>query len=193
MARLFIAVETPPPVAAHLVGLVPAASGIRPTPVAQVHLTLRFLGECEAGQTERITAALGTVHAADFSMRVAGAGRFRGQQGSVLWAGLAPCPALDALYAAMTDALQTAGIAPERRQFRAHLTLARCRPTVPDAMLRDWVAAHRELAVPSWQARRFVLFESRLDRHGATHAAIGAWPLTAPDDAYIVPGVPVSA
>jgi 2'-5' RNA ligase len=97
MARLFIAVETPPAVAAYLVGMVPAASGIRPAPAAQVHLTLRFLGECEAGQADRITAALGTVRAEDFALRVTGAGRFRGAQGSVLWAGLAPCPALDAL------------------------------------------------------------------------------------------------
>ncbi|CAG2145848.1 RNA 2',3'-cyclic phosphodiesterase [Cupriavidus yeoncheonensis] len=193
MARLFIAVETPRTVAAHLVGIVPAARGIRPAPAAQVHLTLRFLGECDAGQAERITAALDALRAADFALRVTGAGRFRGQQGSVLWAGLAPCPALDALYGALTDALQSAGIAPERRQFRAHLTLARCRPTVPDALLRDWVAAHRELAVPSWQARRFILFESRLDRHGATHEAIGAWPLMAPDDAHSMAGVPVSA
>lgn len=193
MSRLFIAVETPPAVAAHLVGIVPAASGIRPTPAAQVHLTLRFLGECDAGQAGRITAALGTLAAEDFALRVTGAGRFRGQQGSVLWAGLAPCPALDALHAAVTDALQAAGIAPERRPFRAHLTLARCRPAVPDAMLRDWVAAHRELAVPPWQARRFVLFESRLDRHGATHAPIGMWPLIAPGDARTMASVPVSA
>lgn len=193
MARLFIAVETPQAVAAHLVGIVPSASGIRPTPAAQVHLTLRFLGECDAEQAERIRAALDTVRASDFALRATGAGRFRGQQGSVLWAGLAPCPALDALYTAMTDALKSADIAPERRHFRAHLTIARCRPTVPDAMLRDWVAAHRELAVPPWQARRFVLFESRLDRHGAMHEATAAWPLMAPDDAHTVPGVPVSA
>jgi 2'-5' RNA ligase len=193
VARLFIAVETPQEVAAHLVGIVPVARGVRPTPVAQVHLTLRFLGECDAGQAGHITAALDTLRAADFVLRVAGAGRFRGQQGSVLWAGLVPCPELDALYAAMTDALRFAGVAPERRHFRAHLTLARCRPTVPDAMLRDWVAAHRKLAVPSWQARRFVLFESRLDQQGATHAAIGAWPLMAPDDAHLTAGVPISA
>jgi 2'-5' RNA ligase len=193
VARLFIAVETPPAVAAHLVGIVPAASGIRPTPAAQIHLTLRFLGECDVGQAERITAALDTLVADDFALRVTGTGRFRGQQGSVLWAGLAPCPALDALYAAMTDALKAADIAPERRHFRAHLTIARCRPTVPDAMLRDWVAAHRELAVPPWRAQRFVLFESRLDRHGATHDAIGAWPLMIPDEAHHMPGVPVSA
>lgn len=193
MARLFIAVETPPAVAAHLVGIVPAASGIRPTPAAQVHLTLRFLGECDAEQAGRIAAALDTLAAEDFALRVTGAGRFRGQQGSVLWAGLAPCLALDALYAAVTDALKSAGIAPERRHFRAHLTLARCRPTVPDALLRDWVAAHRELAVPPWQAHRFVLFESRLDQQGATHAVTGTWPLIAPDDAPTTASVPVSA
>ncbi len=171
----------------------PTAAGIRPAPAAQVHLTLRFLGEVDVEQAARITAALDTVRAVDFTLCVAGVGRFRGQQGSVLWAGMAPVPELDALYAATTVALQSAGIAPERRQFRPHLTLARCRPAVPDALLREWIETHREMAVPSWRARRFVLFESRLDRHGATHAATVAWPLVAPDDEGTAASVPVSA
>lgn len=193
MARLFIAVDTPPEIAARLVKSVPTASGIRAAPTGQVHLTLRFLGECDAEQAEHIRAALDTVRAADFTLNVTGVGRFRGRQGSVLWAGMAPSPELDALYVAVTAALQSAGIAPEPRQFRPHLTLARCRPTAPEVLQREWLANYRDMAVPPWHARRFVLYESRLDRQGATHAAIGSWPLVAPDDPPATASVPISA
>ncbi|MGN5479307.1 2'-5' RNA ligase family protein [Cupriavidus basilensis] len=60
--------------------------GIRPTPAAQVHLTLRFLGEVDAEQAARHhRRALPRCAAVVTALRVAGVGAaLRGQQGSVL-------------------------------------------------------------------------------------------------------------
>lgn len=181
MPRLFIAVEIPPAQAAWLLSTLPAVHGVRAAAPGQVHLTLHFLGECDT-PGEQLGAALGSLSARAFQLRTAGTGRFRSGQGSVLWAGLAPGPGLDALralHAAVGQALaESAGITPERRRFHPHLTLARCRPSVPESVLRNWLDTHRTLASEPWRVQRLVLFESRLGPEGAQHLVRQAWPLT---------------
>lgn len=171
MPRLFIAIETPSDLAATLLGWVPGHRGIRPTPAAQLHLTLRFLGDQDADAAGRIGLALRAVALPAPILQVDGVGRFRGRQGAILWAGLAPFPLLQDLFAEIGAALAREGVAPDPRPFRPHLTLARCRTGVPEAVLRDWLAAHRTQTLPAWRAERFVLYESVLGHEGARHIA----------------------
>jgi 2'-5' RNA ligase len=177
VARLFVAVETPAPLAEGLLRIVPAQRGIRPTAVAQLHLTLRFLGEQDDAAAARIEMALREVAAPSSMLQVKGVGRFRSRQGAILWAGLDESAPMLALFDAITAVLERVGIAPEGRRFWPHLTLARCRPDVPEPILRDWLSTHRDLSLPSWTIDRFVLFESFLDRQGARHDARAVYPL----------------
>lgn len=183
MPRLFFAVEVPPEQAARLLSTLPATSGLRPVPAGQVHLTLQFLGECGVPEAQ-LNAALDGLAVPAFTLQAAGTGRFRSGLGAVLWAGLAPGPGLDALralHAEVGQALaQAAGIEPERRRYHPHLTLARCRPNVPEAVLRAWLDAQRMLASEPWPVQRLVLFESRLGPQGAQHLVRQAWPLARP-------------
>lgn len=179
MARLFIAIETPVGVAETLLRTLPAHRGIRPVPPGQLHLTLRFLGDQDEDAAARIDAALREVPAPAMSMALQGAGRFRGRQGAILWAGLAADPALATFFDDIQCRLATVGIAPERRQFRPHLTVARCRTTVPEGVLRDWLAACRDLSTPPWRVERFVLFESFLNQQGARHVQRAVYPMAA--------------
>ncbi|SPA49312.1 RNA 2',3'-cyclic phosphodiesterase [Cupriavidus taiwanensis] len=188
MARLFIAVEVPPAQAAGLLSTLPAAPGVRAATPAQVHLTLHFLGEGlgeAAPAADLLDAALAALRTPAFTLQTYGTGRFRSGPGSVLWAGLAPGPGLDtlrALHAEVGQALaQAAGFPPERRRFHPHVTLARCKPTVPEGALRAWLDAHRTLASAPWRVARLVLFESRLGPHGPQHLLRQAWPLAAPE------------
>ncbi|MBB3006883.1 RNA 2',3'-cyclic phosphodiesterase [Cupriavidus alkaliphilus] len=187
MARLFIAVEVPPAQAVGLLSALPAAPGVRAATPAQVHLTLHFLGEGlgEAAQAvEKLGAALAMLRTPAFTLQAYGTGRFRSGPGSVLWAGLAPGPGLDALralYAEVGQALaHAAGFPPERRRFHPHVTLARCKPTVPESALRAWLDAHRTLASAPWRVARLVLFESQLGPQGPQHLLRQAWQLAAP-------------
>lgn len=180
MPRLFVALETPPALAASLLARLPRERGVRPAPVAQVHLTLRFVGEVAEEQAVAIDDALGAIAAVAVPVQVAGVGRF-GRRGGILWAGVAPSEPLLALHGTIALALRDAGVEPEARPFHPHLTLARCAPHAPEALLRDWVAAQRELACIPYLARRFVLFESRLQRQGAEHRCRRAFALREPD------------
>lgn len=176
MPRLFVALETPPALAASLLATLPREPSVRPAPAAQVHLTLRFIGEVDEERAVAIEHALGAIAAVAVPVRVAGAGRF-GRRGGILWAGVAPAQPLLALHGAIDLALRDAGVEAEARAFHPHLTLARCAPHAPEPLLREWLASQRELACPPYLARRFVLFESRLQRQGAEHRCRRAFAL----------------
>jgi len=184
VARLFVAIQPPAASVADLLRIVPAQHGIRPTMAAQLHLTLRFLGEQDDATAARIERVLSEVTAPPVVLQVKGVGRFRGHQGAILWAGLEASAPMQALVDAITAALEREGIPPERRRFWPHLTLARCRPEVPEHVLRDWLAARRALSLPACTIDRFVLFESVLDRQGARHVARAAYPLAANGPGY---------
>ena len=179
MPRLFIAIATPPAVAAGLLHTLPVHRGVRPVPAGQLHLTLRFLGDQDEDSAARIGKALEGIRAPLLTMQVQGVGRFRGGQGAVLWAGLAHDDRLTALFDAIEAALADIGIARERRRFHPHLTVARCRPGLPEAVMRDWLAAQHDLTLPAWTAERFVLFESFLSPDGARHEPRAGYPLAA--------------
>jgi len=180
MARLFVAIEIPAPLAAALLATVPVAPGLRVASPDQVHLTLHFLGDCDPAQAGAVESALAGVQGEPLVLEAYGVGRFRGRQGSVLWAGVEISLALAALHAATGEALAGAGIAPDKRGFHPHLTLARCRAGLAEAQIREWLAAGRTLASPAWTASRFVLFESHLLPEGARHVCRRVYGLGVP-------------
>lgn len=174
MTRLFVAIDVPSQLAAALRTTVPAHAGLRVPPASQIHLTLRFIGEVPEDGVAQIEAALAGVQASPFALSVEGAGRFGSaggpRSGGVLWAGLRPEPALMRLQSGIEAALQSAGLAAERRAFHPHLTVARMGPRTSAAAVEQWLAQHRSMALPAWTVSRFALLESRLSPGGAEHS-----------------------
>lgn len=181
MVRLFVAIDTPQPDAAALLGTLPRDRAIRPAPAAQIHLTLRFIGDVTDEHAQRIEAALKDVSAPRFPMRLAGAGRFggSGRNGGILWAGVDAPDTLVALQREIEAAVVASGVAPERRRFHPHVTVARCRPGAPDGVLRDWVDRQRGWRGEPFMVERVLLMESRLLPGGAEHGCRLALPLSA--------------
>jgi len=129
-----------------------ACSG-RPVPARQYHVTLAFLGDQPAAQVDRLTArvtAMASGAPPAFELVLDRFGHWRRPR--ILWLGPRECPAgLTALVGQIRGELESLGISHDRRDFRAHLTLARKVGTLP------------ELEIPSpvcWPVRDFVLVES---------------------------------
>lgn len=180
MVRLFVAIDTPGHDAAALRDTLPRDRAIRATPAAQVHLTLRFIGEVSDEHARRIEAALKDMSTPCFTMRLAGAGRFGGggRNGGILWVGVDAPDGLVALQGEIEAAVVATGVAPERRRFHPHVTVARCRPGVPDGVLRDWVERQRGWRGDPFMVDRALLMESRLLPGGAEHRCRLAVPLS---------------
>ncbi len=168
MSRLFVAIDLPEPVVTELVAIQPAAKpGLRLTHAAQMHLTLHFLGEADVGA---VTSALATVRAPAFALILESVGHFSAADGgTILWVGIQHSDSLTQLHTAVGAALGVTGFRPEARPYRPHLTLARCRSSVPSAVVRDWLRQHDDFHAEAIPVRRITLYSSELQPTGPVY------------------------
>ena len=129
--RLFIAVWPPDAVLRELAAMPrPVAKGLRWTKPERLHVTLRFLGQCDEAEVRDALAAAGLPAAtATLGPRIERLGR------GVL---MVPIEGLDELATAVEAAIAPLGLPPPGHAFTGHLTVARfkrklppdCRPTL---------------------------------------------------------------
>jgi 2'-5' RNA ligase len=176
MLRLFIGLPLPAEVRRLLSSLAAGIPQARWTTADNLHVTVRFIGEVDEPTAEAVDAALGTIRAPAFDLTVAGCGTFDSRnQAHTLWAGVERSPALVRLRDKVESSLVRAGLAPERRRFRPHVTLARLK-AAPTARLQDFIAAHNLLRA-TVRADAFVLYSSQLAHGDPVYTALATYPL----------------
>ena len=124
MPRLFVAVWPPDEVLRELAEMPrPAIDGMRWTKLERLHITLRFLGQCDEADVQAALAAA-RLPAARVTLgpRVKRLGR------GVL---MVPAQGLDDLAAAVEAAISQVGLPPPDHPFTGHLTVARFKRKPP--------------------------------------------------------------
>jgi RNA 2',3'-cyclic 3'-phosphodiesterase len=184
--RLFVAVHLPQEIRDGLASvqdrLRRAQADVSWVKPANLHITLKFLGETEPKRLERIGSALAEAarSTAPFSLTVAGVGAFGGRIPRVVWAGVSEGAApLETLAGAIENGLARVGFPKERRGFTAHFTLGRVRsPRNAEVLL---AAIRDEPTGPSGTVfvEQFVLMQSRLDPSGSIYTGLEHFPLGA--------------
>jgi 2'-5' RNA ligase len=180
--RLFVALDIPDAVRAALAELsqrlkktCPGARWVR---LESVHVTLKFIGEVPAEDVENIRRVLGELPGfSAIEVRFAGLGFFpSARRPRVFWAGVEAGPQLAALVAAIEMKLEALAIAPEKRPFQPHLTLARFETPQRTQALS---AAVETLGSPEFGRetfREFHLYQSVLKRSGAEYTRLVTYP-----------------
>jgi len=189
--RLFVALRPPPPIRQLLLAATGGVPGARWQDDDQLHCTLRFVGDVDRPQAEDLAAALAGLHAPAPRVRIAGVGRFEHKgRTDTLWAALAPTDALHHLARKVDQACVRAGLAPERRAYLPHVTLARLPRSMGMAPeIQGWLAVHAGLASPVFAMPHLILYESHLGRDGASYAPVMRWPLAPPaEPPQVMPG-----
>ncbi len=143
------------------------ASGGKPVPAENLHITLVFLGSLETSRVEAIREAAARANGGAFDLELDRVGHW--PRPRILW--LAPTifpVALTQLVDSLWLALEACDIGREQRPFKPHMTLARK------------VGSPRRLdntrAVP-WQVRDFMLVKSVTTPRNATYSVIDSWRL----------------
>ena len=90
-----------------------------------IHLTLAFLGECDAEQTAAAKAVMGEIDFQLFEIRVERIGHFKRQGGDIWWAGIKGTAPLTGLRQRLTEGLGLQGFKLDTRKFSPHVTLGR--------------------------------------------------------------------
>ena len=177
LVRAFVAVLPPDAALDELQGclkrLKPLAR-LRWVTRAQLHLTLRFLGERTPELLEKVKTELQTVRMEPFTVTFGSAGAFPNlAQPRVLWLGVDQgSEALTGLAGRVESAVERAGVEREPRPFRSHLTLARVDEKgrkLPPSLVSALQALSPTLA---WRCEGFSLMKSELTPRGAVHTPL---------------------
>ncbi|MDX1709514.1 MAG: RNA 2',3'-cyclic phosphodiesterase [Rhodovibrionaceae bacterium] len=175
--RLFVAIPLPFDLRERLSRLEGGLPGARWVSEDNLHLTLRFLGEVDGRQAHDIDAALSRIRMPAFALQLSGIDCFgEGSKVHSLWVGVERNAELMRLREKVENACQAAGMPPDRRKFKPHITLARFKQH-PGPKLQDFMTRHNLLRPPPFSVDRFALFSSFLQHSGAIYSEEAEYPL----------------
>jgi 2'-5' RNA ligase len=179
--RLFVAVHLPDEMKKELYASFSGAvtgrvRGLRFVPPANVHITLKFLGETDEGIIPLIEEKLKAVAGeyGSFTINVGGAGAFPDvKRPRVVWAGVREGRGrLAELAKAVEHALEPLGFKAEQRPFRGHITVARIKNPAAAKAVGQIVAANEGRDFGSFEVESFSLVKSELKPDGAVYSDV---------------------
>lgn len=180
MIRLFAALALPPEIAAALGRRQTGVDGARWRPPESLHVTLRFFGDIREDVARDLDAELSGLGGRAFDISLSGVGAFgEGRDIHAIWAGVEEDHALVHLAKACETAALRAGLKPEKRHYRPHVTLAYTRQPDPDEVAR-WVQANNLLKSPPIEIDRFGLYSSHASKEGSHYRLEAEYPLSLP-------------
>lgn len=154
---------------AEVLDVLPSRLGKR-VPVANLHITLNFLGNITAPLRECVEAAADKFRAQAFELKLDQLGMW--PRSGIVWLGASVVPpALSQFAAEMNCGIEACGIATDTRPYRPHVTLLR------HATARS--QRFPEVAPFIWPVDHFVLVESTLQSPGSCYRILRHWPLVA--------------
>ena len=184
--RLFLAIELPDDVRAHLLNVRQRLEDTLPkvayTRGENLHVTLKFLGEVEpklmaqlAESLEKIKPQRSKPHAAQIDcfpnrgpVRIVAA---------ALDGTLAP---LRALVQGIEQRCHYLGFEKEQRAYRPHVTIARARPTLSPKFRAGITEITSDLwPGPAFEPQRFVLMQSQMSPGGSIYSVVASFPVGA--------------
>lgn len=183
--RTFIAFEVGNDVRARVADLTKrlkkSSADVRWVDPAQMHITLKFLGDVPNVEVPDVCRVVSEV--ADefepFELEFAGAGAFPNVSNpKTLWIGIAPGEGFDRL-AAMNDRLESRlhdelGFARERRKFTPHLTIGRVNNTTESqAELTTILTENASFDAALTEVDELLVFASYLERNGPLYTVMG--------------------
>ena len=137
MPRLFTGIELPEFMKDDVLDLHQPMPGVKWIDMDDLHLTLRFAGDIDNRMADEFISFLEGIEVDAFEFRLTGLGTFGGRDPRILWAGVeANGPQLETLTRANERAARSAGLDPDTRAFKPHITIARLKHAREDALAK---------------------------------------------------------
>lgn len=147
---------------------------------ANIHLTLKFLGEIRDEQVVdvcNITKEVAGRHDS-FELDVESVGHFGGRSARVLWVGTGKGREnLLQLQKDLEQQLASAGWPPEKRAYSGHLTLCRIRNPKAGIKLAQAAEQYKDFKVGTMPADSVSVFQSELTPAGPIYTVLGNYKL----------------
>lgn len=180
MIRLFVAIPLSEEIQDRVSRLCGGLANARWVDAENFHLSLRFIGEVDESRFDDIDLALSGVRAPSFHLKLSGVDSFGNTSGvRALWVGVEREPALFHLRDKVESALVRAGVPPETKKFKPHVTLSRSRQRI-DQRLGEFIQRHSLFQAGPFPVPEFTLFSSFLSQGGPIYTPERVYPLTGP-------------
>lgn len=178
MIRLFIGLALPEDLRRRIASICTGSDTARWVPEENLHVTLRFVGDVPEDIGEDVARGLERVRSQPFELNIAGAGHFgTDSQVRALWLGVEPAPELLLLRDRIESAVVREGLAPERRKFKPHITVAYFR-SGRGADPERWLRANSMFRAAPITVEEFVLYSSHRGRKGSVYTPEAHYALT---------------
>jgi 2'-5' RNA ligase len=163
--RLFTAIDLPAEARLRLERLLSALrpeAPIKWSPLDNLHITTKFIGEWAEQRLDEIHDALNQIAPREpFEIALRDLGWYPNERAPrVLWLGVHAGPDLTALVQQIETRLEALGLAKEERPFAPHLTLARIKHPAPLQALRQRVERLQPADLGQFKVAHFSLFRS---------------------------------
>jgi 2'-5' RNA ligase len=177
MIRLFAALSIPESIAEGLLRRQHGLPGARWRPAEAFHITLRFFGDLREDVAADVDSELSAVSGERLALELAGVGAFgEGDDIHAVWAGVEDNAALRRLARSCETAARRAGLAPDKRTYKPHVTLAYLRRPDPDRVAH-WIQANNLLHSPGFELMSFGLYSSWQTDEGSRYRLERDYPL----------------
>ena len=158
-------------------------SPVRWVKPANIHITLRFIGEMDQKKYSQMEAALNELSQdavlAPLDIELQGCGKFgRNKTLNILWIGVKQNPQLEELYHKIEDVLDKIGIAEEPRAFKAHITVGRNKKNFDFQPFFNLIDQLGVQPISRFITDRFQVFKSELLPSGPIYSILKEIPLT---------------
>lgn len=176
MPRLFTGIELPEDLRDDLADMEQPLPGARWIDSDDMHITLRFAGDIDNRTASEFTDMLEGIDVSAFHARVSGLSTFGGKEPRSIWAGIEAGPELEQLARAHERAARSAGLPPEGRQFKPHVTIARLKYARPEVIAR-YLERFGGYRSEPFLVTHFTLFSSKPKVGGGPYVVEETFPL----------------
>ncbi len=184
MVRCFVGIPLPETYQHSLVQIVEQGQkGLRSkitwTKKGNWHMTLFFLGDVLEESLPGIQKSLAEVSLSAFKFKASGGGFFPSPKNPrVIWVGVNQgVQQCSTLSEKVSEKLVTFGFEPQRKPFKAHLTLGRIKKGVNNDNWSWFLRYLNEIQWPEITIDSFVLWQSQLKPQGPDYLVIQEYPL----------------
>lgn len=175
--RLFIAIELPEQHKSLLSEARREIKGVKWTPPDQLHLTLRFLGNVESSHVSTLVDRLQQIRSLSFTLHLEGISAFPShRRPRIIHIATRDSKPLLTLHREVDEMVIAAGVLPDPKPFSPHVTIARVKEE-RRGELAAYFDQYRNLALPPMPVEEVRLYKSILQRTGALHECLYAFPL----------------
>ena len=157
-----------------------APSDLKVVKAANLHVTLKFLGDTEESLVEEITERIraSSKGFAPFKLKLQGMGAFPSMSSiRVIWVGMENGRAMADLAARIDASFLDIGFERDRKGFKPHLTVARARSGRGIEPVQDLIAANATTDFGEYTIDRITLKKSVLTPQGPRYSNVQEVPL----------------